>query len=170
MSSVEQIYISLGSNIDPIAHISGAINDLRVKLDDFECSKIYSSPAVGMEGAAFLNAVVGGTTADSVKELADWLLTLELEHGRIRTGNKFTSRTLDLDLLLYGDKVLEASTDSGITLPHSDITEQAYVLQPLADVAASLFHPLEKCTIMSLLEKHKNHFPEKYGVLIPVEL
>ncbi len=157
------IYISLGSNIQPQSNLLQAIKTLRAALGDFRVSTIYQSPAVGMQGDDFLNAVVAGRTEKSIEEVVRWLRDIEQQHGRVRTDNKFDDRPLDLDLLLYG-KVVTAS------LPHREIEQQAYVLQPLADIAATMIHPVSNQSIATLNTGLRNRCPEKYQVLTPVVL
>lgn len=164
------IYISLGSNIDPEANLPGAIKALRSRLHNNRISPVYRSPPVAMQGADFYNAVISGSTHEPVSKVIDWLLATEIAFGRVKTANKFTSRTLDLDLLLYGNTIFD-SVDGGHTrLPHPDIIDQAYVLQPLADIASELIHPQCKSTIGSLLSQLQSQSPEKIAALTPVTL
>ncbi len=159
------IYISLGSNIAPETNLNSAIVTISAKLEHTSASPVYRSAAVGMEGADFLNAVIGGFTKAPLPDVINWLHEIELAHGRVRTQNKFSDRTLDLDLLLYGDSVCNPAESAGIELPHPEITDQAYVLQPLADIAASLVHPTRHCTINSLLLQLQSEHPDKAASL-----
>lgn len=165
MTTASDIYISLGSNINPEENLYSAIQALQSRLDNCQYSRVYCSPAVGMQGADFLNAVVSGSTSESMYTVVSWLLETEKAHGRVRTENKFTDRTLDLDLLLYGNCVYEPTDELAITLPHPDIIDQAYVLQPLADIAGHLIHPVCNCSIDALLARLKTDYPDKFAAL-----
>lgn len=162
------VYISLGSNIDPLANLHSALDVLFNVLENGRISPIYQSSAVGMTGPDFLNAVVSGSTTLTVEELVGKLYDIERNHGRIRTSNKFSDRTLDLDLLLYDAHVQNtdsADSDSNIVLPHPEILQQAYVLQPLADIASDLAHPLCGVSIAELCRNLKAEAAEKFSSL-----
>jgi len=141
---------------------SGSINNPTI-------SPIYQSPAVGMTGNDFLNAVVGGITSEPVNDVQETLRKIEGDAGRVRTANKFVDRTLDLDLLLYGNTI-QTDDKKGTTLPHPEILEQAYVLKPLADIAGDLVHPTEAKTMSALLQRLKAESPEIFSPLQQVTL
>lgn len=115
-----------------IAALRDAFGKVRV-------STIYRCPAVGFDGPDFHNAVAAFDTAESVNEVAATLRRIEEAAGRERGGVKFSSRTLDLDLLLYGDAVLH---DQGFDVPREEITRYAFVLGPLAELAPDHRHPV----------------------------
>ena len=132
-------YVSIGSNIDPGANVLAA---LRLLADDFgalHCSGVYRTPAVGFEGEDFLNMVVGFDTGLPPEALAARLREFEDRCGRRRGGARFSARTLDLDVLTWGDAILEAGR---LVLPRPEILEQAFVLGPLAEIAGSERHPV----------------------------
>ena len=131
-------WLSLGSNIEPERQIPAALTSLREHFGDLVVSPIYESEAVGFDGDNFLNLVVGIMTSLPPRELADRLREIEAEHGRVRGVGKFTSRTLDIDLLTLGDAVVD---EEGIQLPRDEILRYAFVLRPLADVAPEERHP-----------------------------
>jgi len=137
------VYVSLGSNIDPASNLVLATNRLREQSQQLVASAVYRSAAVGFDGPDFLNAVVAFETQSDV--LADvqavvaWLTSLEDRQARDRTQPQFSSRTLDLDLLLYDDLVCDTET---LQLPHEEILQHRYVLQPLAELSGDLTHPL----------------------------
>ena len=164
------IYISLGSNIDPAHHLASARDELLEWLDEGQLSPVYQSPPVGMSGADFLNAVVAGYTNTPLQEVVDKLLEIELAHGRIRTANKFSDRTIDLDLLIYGSQTCEPESSGDIALPHPEILEQAYVLQPLADVAGELVHPAYGRSVNELRHQLQADAPEKFEALSVVTI
>jgi 2-amino-4-hydroxy-6-hydroxymethyldihydropteridine diphosphokinase len=170
------LYISLGSNIEPGANIASARDALFTALGNACMSPVYQSPAVGMTGPDFYNAVVSGTTTQSLPDSIALLQQIETTHGRVRTSNKFIDRTLDLDLLLYGDQVCSPATYGNdnhtpdnipgeIVLPHPEILQQAYVLQPLADVAGDLKHPESGITIAEHCIRLKMESPELFAAL-----
>ena len=101
-------------------------------------SPIYESEAVGFSGDNFLNLVVGITTRLPPRQLADRLREIEAQHGRVRGAEKFSSRTLDIDLLTFGEAVVD---EKGLQLPRDEILRYAFVLRPLADVAPQERHP-----------------------------
>lgn len=144
---MSRIYISVGSNIDAEKNIRVAVHALAEEYGDLILSPVYESEAVGFEGDNFLNMVVGLDTDDDVHQVARTLREIEDLNGRVRTGPRFSKRTLDLDLLLYDDLVLN---EEHLEIPRSEIIENAFVLWPLADIAPTLEHPLEKKTIQSL--------------------
>lgn len=137
-----RVFLSIGSNIDPEVHFQQCATALQANFSNPAWSPVYRSPAVGMEGDDFLNAVVVAQTDQSIETTVELLKQIEHEHGRIRGANKFTSRTLDIDLLLYDNVILDTAE---ITLPRTEITTAAHVLKPLADIEPQGVHPvLEK--------------------------
>jgi 2-amino-4-hydroxy-6-hydroxymethyldihydropteridine diphosphokinase len=134
-----RVYVSVGSNIERERHVRSGLEELRERFGQLVLSSIYESEAVGFAGDDFFNLVVGFDTEESVKVVADSLRDIELLHSRDRRAPRFSSRTLDLDLLLYGDTIMEGQ---GIKLPRDEIVRYAFVLGPLAEIAADLRHPL----------------------------
>lgn len=134
-----QVYISIGSNIGPARRIREGVAALREAFGFVLLSPVYESRAVGFEGDNFYNLVAGLDIGMPVAEINALLHDIEDRFGRERSGPRFSSRTLDLDLLLYDDLVGE---HGGVTLPREEITHHAHVLFPLADLAADLVHPV----------------------------
>lgn len=133
-----QVYVSLGSNVRAEANICSCTRHLRVRFENMISSDVYQTPAEGFDGAPFLNSVVGFETKLPIAELRTYLRNLEDSHGRVRSNNKFSPRTLDIDLLLY-DNVVMAPEEN---LPHSDILAYPFVLYPLAEIAPEQTHPV----------------------------
>jgi 2-amino-4-hydroxy-6-hydroxymethyldihydropteridine diphosphokinase len=133
------IYISLGSNIERERHTRAGIEALRKRFGPLRLSSVYESEAVGFEGDAFYNMVIGCEVSEDVHRINRALAEIEDAHGRDRSGPRFSSRTLDLDLLLYDDLVLD---QKGLKLPREEILKNAFVLWPLAELAPDLVHPL----------------------------
>lgn len=134
-----RVYLSLGSNIDREHNICGGLDALAAHFGDVLLSPVYESEAVGFDGEPFLNLVAAIDTALPVGELSDVLRAVESAHGRVRGDKKFSSRTLDIDILTYGADV---GLVDGIELPRDEILKHAFVLQPLADLAPDERHPV----------------------------
>jgi len=132
------VHIGIGSNIDRENSIRGAVRELAAHYGSLTLSPVYESKAHGFEGDNFYNLVAGFDTAESIERIKETLSRIELRFGRTRQGDRFSARTLDLDLLLYDDIVRH---DSQVNLPHPDIQRYAFVLCPLADIAPDLRHP-----------------------------
>lgn len=132
-------YISIGSNIERDKNIPSSLAALRQCFGALKVSSIYESEPVGFTGAAFYNLVVGFESDLEVKTLAKQLRQIELEHGRTREAQKFSARTLDLDLILYGDLII---SDGRLQIPRDEIERYAFVLEPLAEIAPDLTHPI----------------------------
>lgn len=133
-----QVYLSLGSNIDRYRHISAGLDALQQHYGELQISPVFESEAVGFDGSNFLNLVVGIDTEQPIAELSDQLKQIEDDNGRRREGPKFSSRTLDIDILTYGDFVGE---EAGVVIPRDEITKNAFVLWPLAIIAPDIEHP-----------------------------
>ncbi|MCG7870735.1 MAG: 2-amino-4-hydroxy-6-hydroxymethyldihydropteridine diphosphokinase [Candidatus Thiodiazotropha lotti] len=133
-------WLSLGSNQSPRRYLPSAIDDLRESFGNLTISPVYESEAVGFVGENFLNLVVGICTSLSAVAVNRRLKEIEKRHGRVRNENRFTARTLDIDLLTYGDQVIE---HDGIRLPRDEILHYAFVLRPLSEVAGAEIHPEE---------------------------
>ncbi len=133
-----RVWLSLGSNLERESSLRGAIGALRRHYGELVLSPVYESRAMGFAGEPFLNLVVGCQTAQSVADLRPCLRAIEDAAGRVRGPDKFAPRTLDIDLLTYGDAV---GLIDGYELPRDEILRYAFVLKPLADVAGEEFHP-----------------------------
>jgi len=131
-------WLSLGSNIDPKHRIPAAIEVLREHFGDLVVSPVYESEAVGFTGDNFYNLVVGIETRLPATQLAQRLREIESAHGRVRGAEKFSSRTLDIDLLTYGDSQID---EAGVQVPRDEILRYAFVLLPLSEVAPDERHP-----------------------------
>ena len=147
---MDRVAIGLGSNVgDRRAHLDYAVAQLRALLTNPTVSRYYDTVPVGVSGpqAMYLNAAVVGETALSARALLDALLAIEQERGRERPYVN-APRTLDLDLILLGDTVLE---EPGLTVPHPRFRERRFVLEPLAAVAADFRDPVSGKTVAELL-------------------
>ncbi len=134
------VYLGLGSNIDPEANIVFAVAELRRRFGAVDVSPVYRAPAVGFDGADFLNLVAGIETDLSPLELLDAIEEIHALAGRERDGgNKWVARALDIDLLTYGDLV---DPERPVRVPRADILDYAFVLRPLAELAPDVRHPV----------------------------
>ncbi len=140
-------FLGIGSNVDPERHVAIAVHRLHTAFGDLRLSPVYRSPAVGFDGADFINAVASVRTSLSPHALRDWLRALEDEHGRERDVPKFSDRVLDVDILLYGDRVLN---EPDLQLPRPEIHHFAHVLRPLAELAPTRVVPGDGRTLERL--------------------
>lgn len=143
-----KVYVSIGSNVEPERHIALALNALRGAFGAIDVSPVYRTAAMGFDGDDFLNLAVGFDTMLGVEAVDAILDRIETGAGRVRSGPRFAPRTLDLDLLLYGDMVME---QGGIRVPRREITKYAFMLRPLADLAGNERHPRDGRTFAELL-------------------
>lgn len=144
------VYLGIGSNVHREQNICHALDQLLQDYGALRVSSVYESAAFGFDGAPFFNLVAAVTTDEPVAEVMQRLRSIENACGRRRDVPRFSDRTLDIDLLLYGDAVGELD---GVTLPRGDITEYAFVLWPMAEIAGELSHPIEKLSYAELWER-----------------
>ena len=142
-----RVYVSIGSNIDRDENIRSGMQLLEKKYGKLTLSSVYDSESVGFDGDDFYNLVAGFNTDDGLFDLAEALREIEDRHHRDRSGQRFSSRTLDIDLLLYDDLIVN---ERGVRIPRDEITSSAFVLGPLAEIDGSLMHPELKKTVLSL--------------------
>ncbi len=135
---MKRIYVGIGSNIERERNVRAALDRLAQLFAPLIVSPVYESEAVGFAGAAFFNLVVGFDTNLSLQEVRLQLRSIERENGNSGNLPKFSARSLDLDLLTYGDF---CGVMYGAKLPRADIAEYAYTLWPLADIAGDELHP-----------------------------
>lgn len=147
------VFASIGSNVDRARNLGFALLRLRKLYGDLNISGVYESEPVGFDGSPFYNVVVGFNSEQTPAALVAAFRKLESERGRARDGAKFGPRTLDVDLLLYDDLVTECD---GFRLPRKEITRFAFVLGPLAEIAAHRRHPLEGKTFAELWADFSN--------------
>jgi 2-amino-4-hydroxy-6-hydroxymethyldihydropteridine diphosphokinase len=140
--SASTVYIGLGSNLEePAKQVRRALEALgrlpQTRL--LGVSRLYRNPAIGPgEQPDYVNAVAAIETSLEPHALLDALLAIEAEQGRVRTTVRWQSRTLDLDVLLYGRRVID---DDRLTVPHQHLHERAFVLKPLLEIAPDLHIP-----------------------------
>ncbi len=140
-----RVLLSLGSNVEPRRHLDAALAELSAAFGRIVVSPTYRAAAVGFEGPDFLNLVVALDTSLEPEALDAWLHALEARHGRRRDVPRFSSRTLDVDIVLYDDCVLAGSNH--LEIPRRELLEHAFVLKPASDVAPDVTHPLTGKTL-----------------------
>jgi 2-amino-4-hydroxy-6-hydroxymethyldihydropteridine diphosphokinase len=144
-----RVAIALGSNLgDRRAHLEYAIDALGLDLSNISVSSFSETAPVGVgpEHGVYLNAVVVGDTRLPARILLERLLEIEEERGRTRPY-PMAPRTLDVDLILYGDRVIE---EDGLSIPHPRFRERGFVLGPLAEIAPDMVDPVTRQTIAEL--------------------
>ena len=142
-----RVYVSAGSNIEPERHLRAALSEMEEHFGQLSLSSVYRTTAVGFTGDDFLNLVVSFMTSMPVGAVVSELDRIEELAGRRRDARRFTSRTLDLDLLMYADRVVD---EPDLKLPRADIMKYAFVLGPLAELAPDLLHPIEGVSMRDL--------------------
>jgi 2-amino-4-hydroxy-6-hydroxymethyldihydropteridine diphosphokinase len=133
-----RLYVSLGSNVDRHHYVNTGLMALESLFGELTLSSLFASKAVGFDGAEFYNMVVGASTKLTIEAVTKALRDIEFANGREIDAKKYSPRTLDLDLLLFDDLVI----DTPAQIPRAEITENAFVLWPLAEVAPFLKHPI----------------------------
>ncbi|WP_064605957.1 2-amino-4-hydroxy-6-hydroxymethyldihydropteridine diphosphokinase [Photobacterium sp. J15] len=154
------VYISIGSNIEREYHIRAAVTELKTLGTGIEVSRIFEAEPVGFSGPNFYNCVLAMETALPLEHLQQNLKQLELSYGRAPDAQKNQSRTLDLDILLYGDLVQDCAPQ----LPRSDLYKFAFVLLPMMELCPELEIPGDGRTVSQLW-----HAFEDNQALWPVE-
>ena len=134
-----KVLLGIGSNVERYRHVGLALDALQDRFGELSVSPVYESEPVGFSGSNFLNLAVGLHTELPVAELSQLLKQMELDFGRNPAAPRFSPRTLDLDVLTYGDEV---GIVAGVELPRGEILKNAFVLKPLADIAPSETHPV----------------------------
>ena len=144
------VYLGLGSNIQPAHFVDQGLTELTHQFGQLDISQVYQGAAIGFEGPAFYNLVVGLTTELTLIQLARLLRDIEYRHGRPMDCSKFSSRSLDIDILTYDDCV----TGKGdIELPRAEITQRAFVLRPFAEIAPNLCIPRQTMSLAQLWQQ-----------------
>jgi len=131
------VFFSIGSNINPEKNIQFAIDQLRNVFIHLEYSSIYRTEAVGFQGDYFLNLVAKVQTKLPPRVIMEKIKAIELDTGRKVGSGEFNSRTLDIDIILYGELV-----DSKIRIPRNDIDLYAFVIEPLSEINPEGIHPV----------------------------
>lgn len=158
-----RVYVSIGSNIDKDQHIRQGVHELAAHYAPLTLSTVYESRAIGFEGDDFYNLVAGFDTQDTLEQISTVLADIEQHCGRVRNGVRFSPRTLDLDILLYGKRV---QNDGVHALPRGEIDEYACVLCPLAEIAPLERHPVTGITYRDMWRR----FGDATQALVAVDL
>lgn len=151
---MSRVYLSLGSNLEPVANLRTAIQELHRRFGTVVLSPVYRTAAVGFDGADFCNAAAVIETDLEPVALNVWLHALEDAHGRDRSGPRWGDRSLDIDIVLFDDQVLTGPDNLRIPRPE---LQHAFVLKPLADIAAGVVAPGDGRTLAQLWAGHPQH-------------
>ncbi len=142
-----RVFVAAGSNVDAARNLQLAARELQQTFGVVAISPAYRNAAVGFTGEDFINYVAGFDTDRGVHEVIAELQRIEGICGRTREAPKWAPRSMDLDILLYGDLVTD---EPGLVLPRPDLVRRPYMLGPLADIAGEVMHPTIGKTIATL--------------------
>lgn len=140
-------YLGIGSNTDRLAYINSCKNHLLNSFSGCQFSATYQSASFGFTGHDFYNLAVKIETVFTPYQLKNWLFKLEDLHGRDRNKPRYSNRTLDIDLLLCDDLIID---DGVVQIPRREILQRKYVLKPLQDLAPDLIHPVAQKRLADL--------------------
>jgi len=157
------VFLGLGTNMDAESNLRLAVSELRSRFGELILSPVYQSEALGFDGDDFLNMVVGLQTDMSPQDLLGSVETIHTRAGRVRGPDRYTSRPLDIDLLLYGDLV---DREPPLRVPRRDVLAHSFVLRPLAEIAPDFVHPETQLTIV----EHWRNFDAACHPLTPVDV
>jgi 2-amino-4-hydroxy-6-hydroxymethyldihydropteridine diphosphokinase len=163
-SALRQVFVAAGSNVEPEKHLCRALLALEAAFAPLRVSPAYRNRAVGFDGADFINLVVGFATALPVEAVRRQLQAIEASCDRPPDAPKWAPRTMDLDILLYGQLV---SNEPGLLLPRPDLLRRAYMLKPLADIAPDFTHPALQRSMRDLWQTFDAGGHELIEVTIP---
>lgn len=144
------IAVSFGSNINRESNIRTSVNEIRARYPRAIFSSVFKSEAVGFKGPYFLNLVASYRSNLGIQDVLTELHRIEDQLGRVRSKDEMSSRTIDLDLLLYGDGIFY---DDGFDVPRKEILDSAHVLKPLSDILPHMVHPVIGETLGTLWDK-----------------
>jgi 2-amino-4-hydroxy-6-hydroxymethyldihydropteridine diphosphokinase len=144
---VTGVYVAAGSNVAPERNLELAVAALAREFPGSRFSPWYRNRAAGFKGDDFINLVAAFQTALPPAALLGRLHAIEVQCGRERDAPRWAPRSMDLDLLLYGELVCAGPS---LTLPRPDLLKRAYMLGPLADLAPDVRHPTAGKTIGEL--------------------
>ena len=145
---MQTIFVSIGSNIDAESNMLLVKEHLNL-LFEVTYSGIYQTPAEGFTGGDFLNSVCKFKSDKKPKEIRRTLKSIEEKMGRTISQKGMSNRVIDLDLILYGDMLIN---EDGLEIPSSDIENYKFVLEPLAEIAPDYIHPTLKKTYKELFQ------------------
>lgn len=148
---MENVFLGIGSNVgDRVHFLAEAVRKVRAlpTMSLVKVSSVYETEPVGVKNQdAFLNAVVWVQTTVALAVFHSRMQMIEKEMGRVERI-RWGPREIDIDILLFGDHVMN---DDGIVVPHKEMTNRKFVLQPFAEIAPETLHPVEHKTIQELL-------------------
>ncbi len=140
------IYLGLGSNLEPVKNLKLALLELQHRFGELGVSNTYKNAPVGFVGTDFMNLVVQIESEVSAQDICKEIELIHNLSGRQRSSNKWGSRPLDIDLLLYNDLILD---ETPVRVPREDILKYSFVLRPLAELAPDLRHPVTGKTMLT---------------------
>jgi 2-amino-4-hydroxy-6-hydroxymethyldihydropteridine diphosphokinase len=158
-----RVFVAVGSNVEPERNLARACALIAGAWPDAKFSRAYRNAAVGFDGPDFINLVVGFATSQPIEVVIARLREIETACGRPRNAPKWASRAMDLDVLLFGERV-EKKAD--YTLPRPDLLKRPYMLGPLAEIAPEVMHPTANKTIGVLWQE----FDRSAHAMIPVPI
>ncbi|HYX73248.1 MAG TPA: 2-amino-4-hydroxy-6-hydroxymethyldihydropteridine diphosphokinase [Steroidobacteraceae bacterium] len=145
-----EVFVGAGSNVAPERNLARAVLQLAQDFPGARFSPWYRNRAVGFAGEDFINLVAGFQTDAPLRTVLARLHAIEMLCGRERDAPRWAPRSMDLDVLLYGDLICD---EPGLKLPRPDLLKRAYMLGPLAALAPEVVHPTEGLTIGELWER-----------------
>ncbi len=138
------VYLGLGSNVSPAQNIKLAVHELERRYGKLRVSPVYRNAALGFKAADFMNLVVSLESEDPPQAICAEIELIHNLSGRNRDSDKWESRPLDIDLLLYNDLILD---EKPVRVPREDVLKYSFVLRPLAELAPELCHPVSGKTM-----------------------